>query len=369
MTRQQVFPPSTKGLLSRLPVPASWALLVLLSAVLAGGLMTTGLPAALLLGPMVAAILVAVGGAALRMPKFAFTGVQGIVGTLVAVSITAEIIHTFLSDWPLFLGVVLSTLAASSVLGWLMSRWGVLPGTTAVWGSTPGAASAMVLMAQAFGADARLVAFMQYLRVAFVAVAASLIARIWVDTSGAQAPALVWFPPLAPVPFLGTLLVAFGGGALGQWSRIPAGALLVPMLIGAVLHATGLLEIQLPEWLLAASYAVLGWRIGLSFTRAVLMHALRAMPRIAVSILLLMGFCGGLAALLTHVVGIDPLTAYLATSPGGIDSVAVIAASSQVDLSFVMALQAIRLVIVILLGPVIARLVARHGGMRDVPVV
>ena len=27
------------------------------------------------------------------------------------------------------------------------------------------------------------------------------------------------------------------------------------------------------------------------------------------------------------------------------------------------------LVIVILLGPVIARLVARHGGMRDVPVV
>ena len=82
-----------------------------------------------------------------------------------------------------------------------------------------------------------------------------------------------------------------------------------------------------------------------------------------------MGFCGGLAAMLTHLVGIDPLTAYLATSPGGIDSVAVIAASSQVDLSFVMALQAVRLVIVILLGPVIARLVARHGGMRDVPVV
>ena len=41
----------------------------------------------------------------------------------------------------------------------------MLPGTTAVWGSSPGAATAMVLMAEAFGADARLVAFMQYLRV------------------------------------------------------------------------------------------------------------------------------------------------------------------------------------------------------------
>jgi uncharacterized protein len=369
VTRQQVPPPAAKGLLSRLPVPASWVILLLLSVLLSAALMTTGLPASLLLGPMVAAILVAVGGASLRMPKFAFTGVQGVVGALVAVSITAGIIQTFLSDWPLFLGVVLSTLAASSVLGFLMSRWGVLPGTTAVWGSTPGAASAMVLMAQAFGADARLVAFMQYLRVAFVAIAASLIARIWVDTSGAPVQAVAWFPPLDPFSFVGTLLLAFGGGFLGQWSRIPAGPLLVPMLAGAALHATGLLDIQLPEWLLAISYTVLGWRIGLSFTRSVLMHALRAMPRIAVSILLLMGFCGGLAAMLTHLVGIDPLTAYLATSPGGIDSVAVIAASSQVDLSFVMALQAVRLVIVILLGPVIARLVARHGGMRDVPVV
>ena len=61
-------------------------------------------------------------------------------------------------------------IAASSLLGYLISRWKVLPGTTAVWGSTPGAASAMVLMADAFGADARLVAFMQYLRVIFVSV-------------------------------------------------------------------------------------------------------------------------------------------------------------------------------------------------------
>ena len=31
--------------------------------------------------------------------------------------------------------------------------------------------------------------------------------------------------------------------------------------------------------------------------------------------------------------GIDPLTAYLATSPGGMDSIPIIAASSNVDLS------------------------------------
>ena len=100
--------------------------------------------------------------------------------------IKPEIFVSFFAEWPLFLGIVVATLMASSLLGYLISRWKVLPGTTAVWGSTPGAASAMVLMADAFGADARLVAFMQYLRVIFVSMAAALIARLWVDTSGVE---------------------------------------------------------------------------------------------------------------------------------------------------------------------------------------
>lgn len=58
--------------------------------------------------------------------------------------------------------------------------------------------------------------------------------------------------------------------------------------------------------------------------------------------------------------GIDPSTAYLATSPGGMDSVAIIAAASdRVDISFVMALQAARFLVVLIFGPSLARLVAR----------
>ena len=38
----------------------------------------------------------------------------------------------------------------------------MLPGTTALWGTSPGAASVMTIMAESYGADMRLVAFMQY---------------------------------------------------------------------------------------------------------------------------------------------------------------------------------------------------------------
>ena len=70
----------------------------------------------------------------------------------------------------------------------------MLPGTTAVWGIAPGGASVMMLMSGGFGADARLVAFMQYLRVVMVAAVASLVARLWVGASGAPLPEAVWFP-------------------------------------------------------------------------------------------------------------------------------------------------------------------------------
>jgi uncharacterized protein len=38
----------------------------------------------------------------------------------------------------------------------------------------------MMVMADAYGADARLDAFMQYVRVVMVAIVASIIARLWV---------------------------------------------------------------------------------------------------------------------------------------------------------------------------------------------
>jgi membrane AbrB-like protein len=219
----------------------------------------------------------------------------------------------------------------------------------------------MMVMSGEFGADARLVAFMQYLRVVLVAAIASVVARLWIgapDTAAATA----WFPVMHWGSFLATLAIAGAGGAIGYGFRIPAGSLLVPMLLGAVLEAMGLVVIVLPPWLLALSYAFLGWSVGLSFTRNILLHAARALPQILLSILVLVGACGALAMLLVRAAGIDPMTAYLATSPGGMDSVAIIGAASNADLSFVMGLQIVRLVIVLLAGPALARFVSRRMG-------
>jgi uncharacterized membrane protein AbrB (regulator of aidB expression) len=61
---------------------------------------------------------------------------------------------------------------------------------------------------------------------------------------------------------------------------------------------------------------------------------------------------------LTKTLGTDPLTAYLATSPGGMDSIAIIASSTNVDTPFIMAMQTVRFLLVLFVGPPASKFVA-----------
>ena len=340
-----------------------WAGLALLSAALAFGLDFVRLPAAFLIGPLVAAIVVRLAGAALTVARPAMFAAQAVVGAMIGAALTPSIVTTFRADWPILLAVVGATIAFANLTGWLLSRFGVVPGTTGVWGSSPGAANAMVILSEAHGGDIRLVAFMQYLRVLFVASTASIVARLWLGVD-ATTSAHVLFPPLE-APRLGVTVAAIAvAGFVGLRARLPNGVMMGPLLAMAVLGGTGVFTPLLPPWLLIAAYAGLGWTIGLRFTRAAIGHAARALPWIVLSILALMGFSAGLAMLLVAEVGVDPLTAFLATSPGGLDTIAVIAASTPVDVSFVLALQVVRFFVLVFAGPSLSRLVARHLPRR-----
>ena len=334
-----------------------WAALLCASLVFISLLELIHLPAAVLLGAMAAAILASYFESDLVMPATPYVIAQGLVSCLVARSIGADILATMTRQWPILLFCVGSVIVFSTGLGGLLARWKILPGTTAVWGSSPGAATVMVLMSEAYGADSRLVAFMQYLRVVLVALTASVVARLWgLHPSTAD---MIWFPVMDPLAVAETLALAVAGSLVGAKTRIPAGALLLPMFIGMALSSTHLLVISLPPALMVLCYAFIGWSLGVRFTRATIFYAARVLPRVLLSISVLIASCGLLAYLLHLVTGVDALTAYLATSPGGADSVAIIAAASKVDLPFVMAMQTARFLLVILIGPSLARMVAK----------
>lgn len=350
--------------LGRLPRRLQWVALLAVSVVLVVPLELMGFPAALLLGPMIAAIIMGVSDAQVRVARPLFILAQAVIGCMMARALPPEIFTELVADWPIYVLGIGSVVAVAAGLGILLARLKVLPGTTAIWGSAPGAAATIVIMADAFGADARLVAFMTYLRVALVALAASLVARFAMP-AGAAPPAIDWFPPVAPIAFAQTAALIVAAMIVATLIRMPVGAIFLTMIVGILLQNFAGLQIELPPVLLAMSFALVGWSIGLRFTRDILLHAWRALPAVIGSMLALIGMCAAFAFLLVWLAGIDPLTAYLATSPGGADSVAIIAANSAVDVPFVMAMQAGRLLVVTIMGPPLARYIATRKWAKE----
>lgn len=339
--------------------PGLWLALLAATVGVTAALRAIDMPAALLLGPMVAGIGIALaGGGRLTMPRLPYILSQAAIGCLIARTASPSLLPTLARNWPLFVGVTLSTLGVSTLLGWGLYRLRVLPATTGIWGVSPGGAMAMVVLADAYGDDARIVAFMQYLRMVCVAGAAALVAHFWV-TLPPGAGDTEWLPALSASAFLPTVGLIVLGTLVGRYCRLPSGSMLAPMLVGTILRLWGGADIQLPPWLLAATYTALGWKIGLGFTPRVAIHASKALPAILGTIVVLMGFCAVLAWGLVVLSGTDALTAYLATSPGGMDSVAVIAAACpNVDLPYVMTFQTARFFLVVLLAPPLARFMA-----------
>lgn len=339
--------------------PLRWLSLFITTALLIIILELIHIPAALLLGPMIGAILLAISNVGTKVPKVFFTLAQGVVGCMIARAIKPEIVLEVWHDLPLFLGGVFSVIFASTLIGLFLAKKQILPGTTAIWGSAPGGASAMVVMAEAYGADERLVAVMQYMRVVMVAAFGSILARIFSPTPNV-AFEFDFFPAFSSSALTITLIIAFGGALGAKYLRVPAGGMLVPFLIAVLLQDFGLVTLELPPWLLAISYIIIGWTVGLRFTRPILMHALHALPVLFISILALIILCGVFALALSYFANVDLLTSYLATSPGGADSVSIIAASTNVNLPFVMAYQTVRFIVVTITGPIIARYGAKY---------
>ncbi|AWD04400.1 AbrB family transcriptional regulator [Klebsiella aerogenes] len=340
-------------------------ILLALSAVLSFVLFRLHLPAAPLLGPLIAGITLSLRGAAIRLPRPFFISAQAIIGCMIARALTPSIFGVLAANWALVLIILLSTLAISALTGWLLVRYSSLPGATGAWGSSPGGASAMVVMAQEYGADVRLVALMQYLRVLFVVGAAVMVVRFALGGEAQEmTQQIVWFPPLTfNLPL--TLLLTAVAGWLGLRLRIPSGAMLLPMLAGALAQGEGMLLLELPEWLLVLAYTALGWTVGLQFNREIFMLALKTLPQIIAAIVGLIALCALMALALTHLLPLDFLTAYLATSPGGLDTVAIIAVGTRADMSFIMAMQTLRLFTILLTGPATARLISRYAPRKE----
>jgi membrane AbrB-like protein len=114
-----------------------------------------------------------------------------------------------------------------------------------------------------------------------------------------------------------------------------------------------------PELLREAAFIGIGAQVGLRFTPDTLREVGRLLGPVLVSIAGLIVGCFGLAVLLHLTADVSLADAYLATTPGGFYAVAAIAFGANGDTTFIVAVQGLRVLIMVLLAPALVRWLAR----------
>jgi uncharacterized protein len=324
-----------------------------------------GLPAGWLVGPMLVALTLAlVWEKHPSVPRWGRIVSLAVVGGVLASAFRPSVLPLISRHWLPVSLVVCGTLLLSLGAGLLLSSLVRIDRKTATLGALPGAASGMLAMSDPLGADARLVALMQYTRVVVVVVTATFVGRLM--TGAAPQPAsgqglrafsegVDLLVQGTPQTYAATVLVAVLGAWAGTRLRLPAGALLGPLILGVALAELGVVQLAWPPGVPQAAYLVLGLWVGLLFDGASVKRAGRLLPFVLASTVGLVLACAALGWALAELTGLDGMTAYLATTPGGIESVAIVALGTGADAPLVLAVQMLRLLAVVFAGSLLGR--------------
>jgi uncharacterized protein len=343
-----------------------WAGIVAATVVASLAASAAGLPSAALFAALLVGIAYALtlgGEHPLTPPKRVLTFGQVVIGVALGAQLTSATLRAVAGDWLAITVVTVATLVISLAAGLLLSRATGLDRPTALLGLIAGGASGIVAMSDELGADARLVAFMQYLRVLIVVVTAPLIATV---LFGAGGDALA--PGAGGAGLAADLLFTAGCGVAGiliaRRASITAGSLLVPLVIAGALSVSGITDgAHVPDRIQDLGFAAIGLQVGLRFTVATIRQAGRLLPAVVAAIAGMIVACAGLAVLVLLVTDVSFSDAYLATTPGGLYAVLAVAVGGGGNVGFVLAVQALRLFAMILAAPPLVRLIT-SGGRR-----
>jgi membrane AbrB-like protein len=151
-------------------------------------------------------------------------------------------------------------------------------------------------------------------------------------------------------------VLVVAGAALGRLVHMPGGGLLGPMALTVVLELTGMsFGLTVPVVLVQVAYMLIGWQAGLAFTPESLRAIGRMLPA-AVGLIVALGVAtAGLGAVLAHFTGLSPLEGYLATSPGGVYAVLATAVETGSNVTFIIAAQVVRILLMLFAAPLMAR--------------
>lgn len=318
------------------------------------------LPLPWMLGAMTANTVAAMSGVRVAlMPRLRLVFIA-ILGVMLGSAFTPEIVRG-LGLWVgsfAWLGVYV--VVAIAIVFAFYRRIARYDAVTAYFSAAPGGLNDMILIGGALGGDERRISLAHGARIVIAVFALSFGYR-WFGgyvppASGALLPAVT----LGVQDWVLLIGCGVGGFLLARALRLPAYALVGPMVLSAIIHGAGITHSRPPVWLVAIAQIVVGAMVGSRFDGV--------RPRVVGHALLLAGGATalllGLASLfgeaVQETIGIPFAAALLAFAPGGLAEMSLIALSLNIDAAYVSSHHIVRIFMIVLAAPLVFRLLRRR---------
>jgi uncharacterized protein len=314
------------------------------------------LPLPFLFGPMFACLFSALIGLPLQGAGQLSVAARTVLGVAIGASITPAILGAIPA-----MAITLAMIPAYVVLIGLIGvpffhRLYGFDRVTSYYSAMPGGFQDMVIFGEEAGADIRALSLIQATRVLLVITLVPFLLAGPLEISLDQPIGL----PAQEIP-LNTLFVmvvtALLGWKIGVRLRLFGASILGPMILATGLSLLGVLDQRPPAEALLAAQFFIGMGIGTKFRGVTLAELRRSVLAGATFTLIL----GGLSVIFTlaaiHFARVPVLEAVLSFAPGGQAEMTLLALVTGANLGFIIAHHLLRIVIVIIGAPIIARLV------------
>ncbi|MBC8130188.1 MAG: AbrB family transcriptional regulator [Rhizobiaceae bacterium] len=331
-------------------------------ATLGGGIATIlGLPVGWLLGSTFAVAAASLGGLDTRLPALLRDITFVILGIQAGSGVTPEVVDQF-ALWPAsfaiqMAGVVLVVVATYAFLrtafGWDKE--------TALFASLPGALSFVLAAASETRADMTRITVVQSVRLLLLIGALTPVLAFLEGGGETVVPAVRAHAGTA-LQYVTLVVACLGAAALGHLSRLPGGLLLGALVASAVLHASGIAPVSVPQALAIPALVILGVLIGGRLKREDRWAMMELLPASLGAFAIGLALSGAAAFLAYALLGIGFGKIALAYAPGALEALTVLSFQFDQDPAYVAAHHVVRFMAIALIVPLLARRLAKSSG-------
>ena len=160
--------------------------------------------------------------------------------------------------------------------------------------------------------------------------------------------------------YVTSIVAAVGAGLLLDRLNFPAGALIGAMVAIAAIKLLGNEAPNMPAALRVGALIIIGWDLGSRFNKQLVATLTNNVAPLVLVIACFLITGWVLAWMLWKFGVMDPVTAVLATSPGGLVQMGALTSETQANAALVVGFHLLRIVAVLLSAPLISRLASNQ---------